>query len=163
MQDDYLAPASPFADFNRRTFLGIVLIGALSALITVVVGGLLNQFVVAPALCGSAAEAVCNNSTSVSYHISSLIAAVAAVPLLVNLSVYRPLLVVIAMMIGSWGLYNLPFPLINSPWYWKIGLIFFANGLALLVFSWLLRSYNFVFAIVLSLLVCAAMVLAISL
>lgn len=160
MENDYLIPPSQFADFNRRTFFGIVLIAGISTLITVIVGNLLNQFVVAPALCGSAGAAVCGNSTSVSFHIASLVAAVASVALLVNLSVYRPLLVVIAFMVGTWGMYNLPFPLIQLAWFWQLGAIFLVNSLSLLTFAWVLRAYNLAPSIVLTLLISAAMVAA---
>lgn len=161
MENEYTTTGSPFAEFNRRTFLGIVLIAAISSLITVTVAKLLNQFVIAPALCGSAAEATCSNSISVSFHIASLIAAIAAVAMLVNLSVYRPLLVVIAAMIGSWGMYNQPFPLVNLPWYLQIAMIFFVNAVAFLTFAWILRAYNLVAGIALTLLVTAFMILAI--
>ncbi len=161
MDNDYAPPNSQFADFNRRTFTGIILIAGISALITVIVGNLLNQYVVAPGLCGSAGVATCNNSLSVSFHISSLIAGIASVAMLVNLSVYRPLLVVIALMIGSWGMYNLPFPLVNSPWYWQLAAVFFVNALALLAFAWILRAYNTALGFVLTLLITAAMIAAI--
>ncbi len=161
MDNDYAFPSSQFADFNRRTFFGIVLIAVVSALVTVIVGRLLNQFIVAPGLCGSAGAATCNNSLSVSFHISSLIAAVGSVAMLVNLSVYRPLLVVIALMIGTWGMYNLPFPLVESPWFWQLGMVFFVNTCALLAFAWILRAYNTVLGFILTLLITAAMVAAI--
>jgi hypothetical protein len=163
MDSEYVSPTSHFAEFNRRTFLGILLIALISALITIVVARLLDQFVIAPALCGSAGNVACSNSTSVSYHIASLIAAVVAVAMFVNLSVYRPLLVVIAAMIGSWGMYNLPFPLINNPWYVQAGVIFAVNAIAFLTFAWMLRAYNLVAGIVLTVLITAAMIAAINL
>lgn len=163
MDSEYVSPSSHFAEFNRRTFFGILLIGCISALITVIASRLLDQFVIAPALCGSAGEALCNNSTSVSFHIASLIAAVVAVAMFVNLSVYRPLLVVIAMMIGSWGIYNLPFPFIGASWYIQAGIIFAVNTLAFLTFAWILRSYNLMTGILLTILVTAGMVAAITL
>lgn len=160
MENDYLIPPSQLADFNRRTFFGIILIAGIATLITVIVGNLLNQFVVAPALCGSAGAAVCSNSTSVSFHIASLVAAVASVALLVNLSVYRPLLVVIALMVGTWAMYNLPFPLIQLVWFWQLGVIFLVNALSLLTFTWILRVYNLAPSIVLTLIVSVAMIVA---
>lgn len=157
MENETAQPLSPFAEFNRRTFLGIILTGAVSALITVGAALLLNRFVIAPALCSGASE-TCASSIPVSFHIASLIAAIVAVAMLVNLAVYRPLLVMIAVLIGSWGMYTLSFPLVNLPWLWQIGIIFLVNSLSVLVFAWVLRAYNLAAGLILTLLIAGAMV-----
>ena len=161
--DSEYPTTTPFAEFNRRTFFGILLIAGISALITLLLAKGLNQFIVAPALCEKALQASCTSSASVSFHISSLIASIAAVAMMVNLSVYRPLLVVIATLIGTWGMYNLPFPLIGSPWYWQLAVIFFINAVAYLTFAWILRAYNLIAGLALTLFITILMILAISL
>lgn len=162
MDSDYVNPSSHFAEFNRRTFFGILFIGLISALITVLAARLLDQFVITPALCGSTNESVCSNSTSISFHVGSLIAAVVSVAMFVNLSVYRPLLVVLAAIIGSWGMYNLSFFLIDTPWYLQAGIIFAVNSVAFLTFAWMLRAYNLAVGVILTILITAAMIVAIN-
>jgi hypothetical protein len=162
MNSEYTSATPPFAEFNRRTFFGILLIAGCTAVMTLIVARLLNQFVVAPALCGSA-QTICTNSVSVSFHLASLIAAIAAVAMFVNLSVYRPLLVVIAALIGSWGIYGQAFPLITMSWYLQLAIIFFVNSVSFLAFAWILRAYNLAAGLVLTVVISALMILAITL
>lgn len=158
MENELTGPITPFAEFNRRTFFGIILTGIATAAITLLLAKGLNHFIISPALCRGATQTVCQNSTSVSFHIAALVAAIIGVALLVNLSVYRPLLVVIAVTAGSWALYNAPLPLIILPWFWQLGIIFAVNTLALLTFSWILRAYNIIIPLILTVLLVAAMI-----
>lgn len=152
-----------FADLNRRTIFGILLTGLVMAVLTVVIAKVLNHFIISPALCRGASEAVCANGASISFHVSSIVAAIVAVAMLVNVAVYRPLLVVLAVIISSWGLFNAPLPFVALPWYWQIVVLVLLNGLALLAFSWILRTYNLIVALVLTVLVSAAMIITINL
>lgn len=152
-----------FADFNRRTLLGILFTGLVTAVITVLAAFLLNDFIISPALCRGAGETACSASSSVSFHISSIIAAIVAVALLVNLSVYRPLLVVLAVVIGSWGIYNAPLPFIHVAWFWQLGILLLINSVALLAFSWILRIYNLTLALIATVVLMGAMIAVINL
>lgn len=155
MDSKTLNPTTRFADFSRRTLLGTFLTGVIVGVLGTVLGKLLDQFIISPALCRSASEAVCNTSEVTSFHVAGVIAAIVAVVMLVNLSVYRPLLVAIAATIGTWGIYGGILTTLN--WPWALALLVVVNVLAYLAFSWMLRIYNLPIALLLTALVVVAM------
>lgn len=144
-----------FSDFNRQTAIGIIGIGITTALLTYGLAMLLNNFVISPALCRSTSEAICSQSSAYSYHIAAVIAAIIAVVGLVKLFVFRPLFVVLALLIGSWPLYNSFLP--NLSWPWAIGCLIFVNVFGYLAFSWMLRSYTFIISLISTLLITIAL------
>ncbi len=154
MEENIFAPTSRFADFNRRTLLGVVLTGIVTGVLSVVFAKVLNQFIISPALCRSATEAACTSSEVTAFHIAGVIAAVIAVVMLVNLSVYRPLLVAIAATISAWGIYGNTLPDLTWPWAMAVAVLF--NIGVYLTFSWLLRIYNLIIALVIALILCGA-------
>jgi hypothetical protein len=111
METEATTPSSPFTDFTRRTFLGVIFTALVTAILTLLIAKALSHFVISPALCRGASQAVCQSSTEISFHIASLIAAIVGVAMLVNLSVYRPLLVMVAVVMGSWEVYATTSPL----------------------------------------------------
>ena len=138
-----------YSDFTTSTIGGIVGLGIVSGLLTFGLAKLLEKFIIGPALCKSASLNMCNDSLVYAYHIAAIFAGVIAVVWLVRLLVYRPLLAVIALIIGTWPLYGSFFPSLS--WSWAVISLIILNTLGYLAFTWILRSYNIVVAIILTL------------
>lgn len=137
------SPAPYFASLSRRSVAGIVLTGIVTAIIAFILGNLLNNYVVSPSLCRGETTSACINSEIISFHIASVISAIIGVIMLVNASIYRPLLVAIAVVIATWNVYT---TVLSLEWYYSLLSLFLLHSLSYLVFAWLLRLYSFVAA-----------------
>lgn len=148
--------SSPFADLSARSIIGIVAAGIAASIVTLIVGYLLDNYIIGPALCRGASNGACLSSDVISFHISTIIGSLAALILLINSAIYRPLLVVISATISTWYIHTLLLPL---SWYWTLLILIVVNTVAYLTFSWLLRVYNLLIALGLTIVVTAALLL----
>ncbi len=146
MDSDLLQLDSPFAHFTRRTFLGVVLTAIIAGIITLLLSVAIDKVVLQPAMCNGSDIATCGQSSQLSYHIASIIAAIIAVVMLVQASVYRPLLVGVAVTASLWNIYTAF--LDKTAWPMQLLLLTIISVLAYLAFSWILRAYNLVIALV---------------
>ena len=146
MENDILFLDSPFARFSRRTFLGILLTSVVAGIITLLLTLSINKVVLQPALCTASEVATCTQSLQVSFHIASVISAIVAVVMLVQASIYRPLLVAAAVTISFWNIYSEYLAL--APWPLQLLTLVLLNVLGYFAFAWLLRTYNLVAALV---------------
>lgn len=149
MNDDYLLTDTPFAHFTRRTFLGVLLTAVVASILTFILTLAIDKVVLQPAICRADGIATCAQSAELSYHIASIIAGIVALVLLVQASVYRPLLVVLAVTISMWGIFGAF--LGQAPWPLQLLGLLVLTTLAYFAFTWLLRTYNFVIALISSL------------
>ncbi len=161
MDKDILLLDSPFSRFSRRTFLGVLLTSVVAGIITLLLTLAINKVVLQPALCTSSDVATCTQSLQVSYHIASFISAIVAVVMLVQASIYRPLLVAAAVTISFWNIYS-SF-LAVAAWPLQLLTLVLLNVLGYFAFVWLLRTYNLVIALVSSLVLIVLVLLVTSL
>lgn len=157
MDNDLLQLDSPFANFTRRTFLGILLTAIVAGIVTLVLTLAVDKVVLQPAMCSGSDVSRCAQSSEVSFHIASIIAAILAVVMLVQASVYRPLLVGVAVTISLWGIYGAF--LDKIAWPMQLLLLTILSALAYFAFAWILRTYNLVIALVATVLLIAACLL----
>lgn len=148
--DETLNPSLPFANMNRRSIMMLVITGIITAVALLVIGEILRQYIIGPALCRGATTSACTDAPITSYHIASVISAILGVILLVNSNIYRPLLIAIAVTLVTWGLHPI---LLHLPWYQLLGGLLISNTISYLTFAWILRLYNFIFALILTTLV----------
>lgn len=141
--------STQYSDFTARTAGGIVALSIISGLLTFGLAKLLDQFIFHPALCKSASITVCNESLNYAYHLAAIFVGIIGVVWLVRLFVYRPLLVVIALIIGTWPLFDSFFPVLS--WPWAIVALILVYLLGYFAFTWILRAYNLIIALVLTL------------
>lgn len=144
MNNDLLLLDSPFANFTRRTFLGVLLTAIVAGIVTLILTLAVDKVVLQPALCGNDAT-TCAQSTQAAYHIASIIAAILAVVMLVQASVYRPLLVALAATFSLWNVYDAF--LANAAWPLQLLVLTVLSILAYMSFAWLLRTYNLLIAL----------------
>jgi hypothetical protein len=142
--------STQYSDFTTRTAGGIVALSIISGLLNFGLAKLLDQFIFHPALCKSAGIVLCNASLQYAYHIAAIFVGIIGVVWLVRLFVYRPLLVVIALLVGTWPLFDTFFPILS--WSWAIASLILMYMIGYLCFTWILRAYNLIIALVLTLL-----------
>ncbi|HEX8390031.1 MAG TPA: hypothetical protein VF597_01270 [Candidatus Saccharimonadales bacterium] len=135
--------------FDLPLLLKLLVTGLLSGLIGWILYELLARYVVAPLLCGNVDSfALCQNGGTVAWGTAHVLVLVASVAVLAKLAVYRPLLIVLAVLVALWGTHQW---LGVMPWYiaaaWQTLLFLLAFGL----FGWVARTTNFIVALVLSL------------
>ena len=142
---DETSSTNYFTPISRRTVIGIILTGLVTAVIIFLLGNLLNSYIINPSLCRGETTSACLSSELTSFHIASAISAVVGVILLINASVYRPLLVAIAVAIATWNIYP---AILSFEWYYSLLSLILLQSLAYLVFAWFLRIYPFVIALI---------------
>lgn len=152
--------SSPFAELPLRSLIGVVITGLATGLIIFILGHMLDNYIVGPALCRGASDAACVSSDLVSFHIAAVVSALLGVVMLVNNLVYRPLLVAIAVVISTWQFHTL---LLALTWYWMLLAFILLNIVSYLVFTWILRIYNFAISLAITILVIASVLFVSSL
>ena len=146
-----------FLQPTRREFVRVCILGAAIGLLIPLIGFLLEKFFIEPVFCHTTNSfGVCATGGLVAYYISATLLGVAAIVLLANWQVFRPLLIVFATAAALWGLQKyLPNMTVNgSVEYYSFSMIFYA--LAYLIFYLLLRIRSFGISIVLTIAVVAA-------
>lgn len=146
MENDILFTDSPFANFSRRTFLGVLLTAIIAAILTLILTIAIDKVVLQPAMCIGSDTATCTQSSQVAFHIASIISAIVAVVLLVQASVYRPLLIGIAVTASLWNIYGAFLGV--TQWPIQLLLLILINSLAYFAFTWILRTYNMTIALI---------------
>ena len=157
MDSELLQLDSPFANFTRRTFIGVVLTAIVAGIVTLLLTIAIDKVVLQPAMCSGNDVTTCAQSSQVSFHIASVIAAILAVVMLVQASVYRPLLVGLAVTVSLWGIYEAF--LGKVAWPMQLLILTILSILAYLAFTWVLRTYNLIIALVTTVLLAAVALL----
>lgn len=150
-----------FVEMNATRIFGIFVMGAVVGALVMGASFLLEQYFVEPVFCRSADSfALCANGGSLANNIATVLIGIVGAVGLVKLSVFRPLLVVIAAAASMW---SANMWLGALPWYEAMA--WFAGLYAVLYvgFAWVLRITNFVvaFVLVIALVVAARLMLQI--
>ncbi|MDO8336009.1 MAG: hypothetical protein Q7T74_04505 [Candidatus Saccharibacteria bacterium] len=146
MDSDLAQLDSPFANFTRRTFIGVVLTAIVASIVTLLLTFAIDKVVLQPAICNANEVGNCTQSAQISFHIASVIAAILAVVMLLQASVYRPLLVALAVTISLWSIYGVF--LAKAAWPLQLLILTILSILAYVAFTWLLRTYSLIIALV---------------
>jgi len=146
------APASPQLLITPRDALRIVAAGALVGLVTIALYYLLDRYIFTPTLCGEAAAAVgrCENKAQFSGGMAMVLGALSGLLAMVQLRVFRPLLVVLLVTVGLWNVMGM---IATLPWLGALLASALLFGLAYAAFAWLAQLRNFVVAVVCSVVV----------
>lgn len=134
-------PYATWTSMGRRSVLNVFLCGLIVGVATYLVYMLLERFVFQPIACnGPMAVVRCESSTAFSSGTAMVLGSLLGLVLLVRERVYRPILAILGVVIGLWGLLLV---LATLPWFVAVlaaGIVF---GLAYLLFSWLVQPTNF--------------------
>lgn len=105
-----------------------------------VIGLLVKHVIVMPLFCGDPANSICINSSMTSDNVAAVVVAIVGLMGLVRLSIYRPLLIVLAVLVSLWGIGAWANGL---QWYEALAWFIVLYALAVLAFSWLVRPRAF--------------------
>jgi len=153
MNDTYTeeTPAK-FTLMERRQFGRILLLGAISGLIVWGLSFLLDRYVYQTILCQSGASD-CSASDQYSMITASIIAGVLTLLALVRSGVFRPLLVVLAVVVSLWSLVE---TLWTAEWYYAAICSVVLYALAYGAYSWIARIRSFWIALGISIVLMVA-------
>ncbi len=138
---------------NPTDLLKIALVGAAVGIIAVALYALIDAYVFTPALCQNTAAEVnrCANKPAFTDALTMILAAIIGLFAMVQLRVYRPLLVVILATVGIWGVLS---TVSSGLAWWGAALgsaLVFALTYAL--FAWLVQLRHFLLALCVSVVV----------
>lgn len=133
-------------ELRMQQLIQIALLGVVLGLATWILTLLVRQVVLVPLFCGDPAAGLCVNATDTAGNIASIVSGIAALLGLVRLSVYRPLLIALAVTISLWGFGSWVAQLL---WFESIAWAVLLHTAAYVLFSWLVRPRSFLPAIIL--------------
>jgi len=111
-------------------------VGAALWLVTLLV----RHVVFAPLFCGDPTNGLCVGATANAGAFATIIAAIVGLLGLVRMSVYRPLLIVIAVAISIWGLSTW---VADLPWFEGLAWSVLLYAVGYVAFAWLVRPRSF--------------------
>lgn len=118
-------------------------IGAVLGMLSVGLHALLHAYVFQAVLCSDQASAACTQASNYAAIATTFIVSLAAVALLVRIRVYRPLLVVLAVVLALWGIQSI---VVVLPWYLALVGMVAVGALSYSLFAWIARLRSFVLA-----------------
>lgn len=131
-------------EMSFKTVFVVMLLGAFIGALTMGASYLLEQYFVDPVFCRSADNfALCSNGGSLAYNLAVVLVGIVGAVGLVKMSIYRPLLVVIA---ASATLWNANMWLGMLPWYEMLAWLSVLFAATYALYAWVLRITNFVIA-----------------
>ncbi len=143
------APKYDAYPFDVASLVKLFVIGAISGAVGWLLYLAIAHYFIDPVFCRSAETfSVCRNGGTVAWVSAHIIVMAAAVAALARFAVYRPLLVVLAVLVSLWSAHAW---LGGMAWY--VGLLWQAVlfGLAVTLFGQIARMMNFLAALLISL------------
>ncbi|HTK39648.1 MAG TPA: hypothetical protein VL362_02175 [Patescibacteria group bacterium] len=144
---------SPVVSTYGREVASIVAVGAAVGLIVSGAYYLLEKYIFSAVLCRAGADASCSQAPEYAMVVAMVIGAIVGLLALVQVRVYRPLLVVIGSLVTLWGFTNL---VSDLTWYWSLlaSVVFFA--LTYLLYAWVARIRSFLLASIIAIILFVA-------
>lgn len=133
---------SSLIGMSRRQFGQVLLTGAIAGLIVWGMTFILDHYVYQLIFCRGA-NVRCDSSMQYALVTAELLAAIFALFSLVRLQVFRPLLIVLAVVVSLWGVLTLT---TNLPWFGAAMALAAMYALAYLLFAWIVRVRSFILA-----------------
>ena len=134
-----------FIEMPRNQVVQIAFLGAVLGFAYWLLTLFLRYVILDPLFCADPASGSCVSSLGNASNVASVIVAIIGLLGLIRLSVYRPLLIVIATMVSLWGLGTW----VNDvSWYGALiaSIVLFALGYV--TYSWLVRPRSFPIALI---------------
>ncbi len=143
--EESLQKSQRLIDMDWAQLGKVAFIGAIVGALTWAVAILLQNVVIEPLLCRSAGNAVvCHNTAGIALNASAILMGVIGTTALVRLSIYRPLIIVIASIITLWSAQAW---LGDLSWFASVGWLALFYALVYALYAWVVRIYNLPLAI----------------
>lgn len=130
----------PIIPILRSDLVGILLLGGAVGLVVWALGMILDRYMFDVYFCQGDVARQCGSAKNYAAAGASLVGAGVALVGLVRLRVYRPLLVVIASTLSTWGVVQISW---SFGWFTGILVAFALYALAFAVYSWTSRVREF--------------------
>ena len=130
-------------DMPQQHVMRIVLLGIGTGIVGWLLSLIIRQIILTPLFCGGSQ---CGGVVDGAANIATIIVGVAGLLGLVRLSAYRPLLVVLAVVISLWGIGGWT---AGMSWYQALSSWALLYALGYVTFSWLVRPRAFAPAVIL--------------
>jgi hypothetical protein len=145
---DSTAPTYDAYPFDLGVLIRLFIIGAVAGASGWLLYLGVSQFFIEPVFCRNAETfSVCNNGGTIAWITAHVIVMAATVAVLARMAVYRPLLVVLGVLLSLWGAHAW---LGGLEWYFGVLWQALLFGLAVALFGWVARTANFVVAVIVS-------------
>lgn len=138
--------AKHFITMTKTQFVQIMIVGALVGAGAWVLSWLLDVYVYQAILC-RVSEDSCLASPGYALVTANILTSIVGLLAMVRLQVFRPLLVVLAVVVSLW---SLPLVLGALAWYFAVLASAVIGALAYIAFSWLVRVRSFAMALILT-------------
>lgn len=138
---------SPYIPSSRQDIAQVVSLGLASGALIVILGELLQRFLINPVFCQNASGGdICGPTGLMGFYVSTVIVTILSVITLARFGIFRPLLIAVGAAIALWGIKAdlQAAGLIEYP-FWVIVLY----GLAYVLLYWMLRARNFIVSLIL--------------
>lgn len=133
-------------ELQPQQLIQVALLGAGVGVAVWLLSLIIKQIVLVPLFCGDPAGSMCVGANDTAGTIGLIIGSFIGLLGLVRLSVYRPLLIVIAAAISLWGVTSLVSEL---TWFEALGWTILLYAVVYALFAWLVRPRAFAVAVVL--------------
>ncbi len=138
---------SPLVPMPTRDIFGTLVAGLVTGLTVAGVMMLLNTYVFGAALCRPQSIENCNQAPFYSMIVAIVVGVIVGVVLLARMRIYRPLMIVLAVAIATWGIHAITS---GMAWYWTLIAVGIIYATMYGFFAWMARVRSFMFALVLT-------------
>lgn len=146
---------------SRQSLLVAFVVGAGVGLLGWLLTLAIQYWLIDAVFCRSADTfSICSNAGNIAWATAHLVVVIASVIAMVRANIYRPLMVVIAVLVALWGLGAWLAPM---TWYFGLAWEVVLFGLAYALFTWLASLERFIYSLVATIVVVVIVRLAFSL
>lgn len=151
--------STPVVPMLRSDLVSVLLLGGGVGLLIWLAGLLLHTYVFDAYFCQGDSTSQCGGAKNYAAIAAGVVGAIVALGGLVRLRVYRPLLVVIAVLVSTWGIAQMSW---GFGWFTGALVMIVLYALATGLFSWVSRIREFWIALVVMILLTVAVRLALT-
>jgi hypothetical protein len=150
-QADTPAPTYDAYPLDFGSLIKLFLVGMIAGVLGWLLYLAITQYFILPVFCNNPDTfSVCRSGGTIAWVGAHIVVMAAAVAVLARFAVYRPLLVVLGVLIALWGAHSW---LGGMPWYIGMAWQALLFGLAMAVFGWIARTNQFIVALIVTLIV----------
>lgn len=140
-----IEPASDvYVAAEKSELIKVGVLGAIAGIAVPAVGMLLATYFITPVFCNSTESfSVCASGGIVAYHVAGVLVGIAAVIVLIQMAIFRGVLLALAATIAMWGFKEYVDPLTSGNWLEYFAFSAVLSALSYVAFYWLLRIRTF--------------------
>ena len=127
-------------EMQQHQVIQVVLLGVVLGVATWLLKLLIKQIIFVPLFCGDPASSSCVNAPDTAANVSAVVVAIVGLMGLVRLSIYRPLIIALGVLVSLWGIGGWT---VTLEWYEQLAWFVLLYALCYVTFAWLVRPRAF--------------------